>query len=62
MTTGSKPNLSDEAGRDINSVRVVAGDRTRPVRPAGARPPKAWQSDRGKSAHDMRARQKFRRR
>jgi hypothetical protein len=43
MTTGSKTNLSDEARRDINSVRVVSGDRNSdefalPVR----RPSTAW--------------------
>ena len=56
-------NLSDEARRDINSVRVVAGDRNRgkfalPVR--GRR--QLGIVDRVEGAHDMRARQQFRRR
>jgi hypothetical protein len=56
-------NLSDEARRDINSVRVIAGDRNRgefalPVR--GRR--QLGIVDRVEGAHDMRARQQFRRR
>ena len=38
-------NLSDEGRRDINSLRVVAGDSgPRRVRPAGARSPTGWHS------------------
>src|SRR5262249_32900385 len=60
---GVETNLSDEARRHTDSVRVVAGDRNSdefalPVRVrrhlGGA--------DRVESAHDMRARQEFRRR
>ena len=60
---GVETNLSDEARRDINSVRVVAGDwnpdefalPVRVRRQLGI-------VDRVESPHDMRARQEFRRR
>ena len=60
---GVETNLSDEARRDINSVRVVAGDRNPdefalPVRVRR----QLGIVDRVESAHDMRARQEFRRR
>ena len=60
---GVETNLSDEARRDINSVRVVAGDRNPdefalPVRVRR----QLGIVDRVKSANDMRARQQFRRR
>ena len=59
---GVETNLSDEARRDINSVRVVAGDRNSdefslPVRVRR----QLGMADRVESAHDMRA-QIFRRR
>ena len=62
MTTG-QTNLSDKARRDINSVRVIAGDRNPdefalPVRVRR----QLGIVDRVKSAHDMRPRQQFRRR
>src|ERR1700722_9216585 len=60
---GVETDLSDEARRDINSVRVVAGDRNPdefalPVRVRG----QLGVVDRVESAHDMRAREEFRRR
>ena len=60
---GVETNLSDEARRYINSVRVVAGDRNSdefalPVRVRR----QLGIVDRVESAHDMRARQQFRRR
>ncbi len=41
---GVETNLSDEARRDINSVRLVAGDRNPDELAVGARPPPAWHS------------------
>ena len=60
---GVETNLSDEARCDINSVRVVAGDRNPdefalPVRVRR----QLGIVDRVESAHDMRAGQQFRRR
>ena len=60
---GVEANLSDEGRRDINCVRVVAGDRNSdefalPVRVRR----QLGRADRVESAHDMRARQEFRRR
>jgi len=60
---GVETNLADEAQRDINSVRVVAGDRNSdefalPVRVRR----QLGIVDRIESAHDMHARQEFRRR
>jgi hypothetical protein len=60
---GVETNLSDETRRDINSVRVVAGDRN----PDEFALPVRFRRqlgvvDRVESAHDMRARQQFRRR
>src|SRR5215470_16925814 len=60
---GVETNLSDEARRDIDSVRVVAGDRKSdefvlPMRVCR----QLGRADRVESAHNMRARQEFRRR
>jgi ABC-type branched-subunit amino acid transport system ATPase component len=56
-------NLSDEARRDINSVRVVAGDRNPDEFALSMRVRRQLgMVDRVESAHDMRARQQFRRR
>ena len=60
---GVETNLSDEARRDINRVQVVARDWNRdefalPVRVRR----QLGIVDRVESAHDMRARQQFRRR
>ena len=60
---GVESNLTDEVRSDINSVRVVAGDRNSdefalPVRVRR----QLGGADRVESAHNMRARQEFRRR
>ena len=55
-------NLSDEARRDINGVRVIAGDRNSNEFPLPVRVRRQLGiADRIESAHDMRA-QVFRRR
>src|SRR5262249_34483802 len=60
---GVESNLSDEARRDFNSVRVVAGDRNSNEFALPARVRRQLGiADRIESAHDMRAREEFHRR